>query len=487
MRSLLSSRSAVRAGTARAALMGLLALVAGCGDGGSRSEADAARPPVTVMVIDHGFDPSHPTVTQKITAAYTIECRGPDAGADAGASSDGDGGAAGDGGADGGTAADARPFAEARSALLVELGRPDETCRLRPGIEARPNPFADLEGKRLAWNQAIRAGQLVGNPFAPSPFDALFAQLLDRLKNHPVHGTATAGMIAQENPAVRLVLVERVLGDLGTVQQQFTCILQDEVDEAVALFSDPEVRAAYLARPSSTLDRDLAAALFLHQVGIVNESFGRVSRLALERLQQEKRCKPVALRPYFALMVELDRLREEAHPRPALVTKAAGNDGALINGPEDSLDCRLGSTGLVLVGSYGRNSVRSSFSNFGGCLDAYAPGEQVIAPLPGDWVMSVAGTSFSAPLAVRLATLTAPAPFAPDTARAALLALRQPNRNLPLALFPPTLVPYARPRPVGQALTAVEPLATPAPWLPSAPVLHQALWPIRWLQRHRSR
>jgi subtilisin family serine protease len=471
----MTSSSAFRA-PVRWALLGLLAVsLAACGDDGGGQSPDAARAAITVMVIDHGFDPTHPGVKDKIAAAYTLECQRPDAGAGD------DGGAGGDGGAP----PDARPpFAVARAAFLDELSRPDETCRLQPGIAARPNPFADLEAQRAGWNAAIRRGQLVGNPFAPSPLDALFAKLVERLQQHPFHGTATAGIIAQDNPAVRLVLVERPLGDGASIEEQFTCILQEEIDEALALLSDPEVRAAYRARPIATADRDLAAAASMHGVVVVNESFGHLSRHALEGLQRDKRCPPVQLRPYFARMVELDRGREQDHPRRALVAKAAGNDGALIDGPEDSLDCRPGDPGLLLVGSYGSMSVRSRFSNFGACVDAYAPGEEVIAPLPGDWVFPLAGTSFSTPMAVRLATLTAPAPFTPDTVRAALVAMREPNRNLPLALFPESLVAYARRKPAGQALT-VDRAHTPR--LPGISASHPSLWPLRWVQRHGRR
>jgi len=93
-----------------------------------------------------------------------------------------------------------------------------------------------------------------------------------------------------------------------------------------------------------------------------------------------------------------------------------------------------------LIGSYGYRGAHSSFTNFGQCVDAYAPGENVIGHLPGDWLFPLAGTSFSAPLVVRWLSMTAPRPFAPATARADLVATREPDRNLLASHFPADLL-----------------------------------------------
>jgi subtilisin family serine protease len=449
------------------------------------------------MVIDNGIDPSHPVFQGKVVASYTIHCEekmGGAAAPDGGASPDGveavdaallDAGA---GAADAGDAGavDARSFDEARTALLAELAQPDESCQLRAGIAPRPNPFADLEGDRGRWNTAIHGNRLVGNMFRPSPLDGLHDRILERLAKVPFHGTATAGLVATENPGAHLVLIEVPLLSADEAMAQFTCLTQPSIDETVALLSDPEVRSAFLSRPPATVDRALDDIMTMYQVGIVNESYGPLSRFGVEELQFRKSCPEVALKTYFQVKNELDRAYEDAHPGPpVLVAKAAGNDGALVNGPTDSDNCRIGGLGQLLVGSYGYDGEHSRFTNFGACVDVYAPGEDVVVPLPGGWVFPLSGTSFAAPLVARLLSLDSPSPFHVAGARAAVLALREPNRNIPLARFPPAVIYDPRPKapPKGSALTLAAPPETPVSAVPLS-ALHQALWPIRWVEGH---
>jgi hypothetical protein len=75
-------------------------------------------------------------------------------------------------------------------------------------------------------------------------------------------------------------------------------------------------------------------------------------------------------------------------------------------------------------------------------------------------------------------------PFDPAAARTALLALRAPNKDIPVTRFPPELLYDPRPNLKSQALLVGDPRAQ---WMPSAPVLHQALWPVRWAERHIAR
>ncbi len=69
----------------------------------------------------------------------------------------------------------------------------------------------------------------------------------------------------------------------------------------------------------------------------------------------------------------------------------------MVDSPADSADCRLGNPTHMLVGAYGVDGTLASFSNHGLCVDVVAPGQSIIAPLPGDWLLPQDGTSFSAP------------------------------------------------------------------------------------------
>jgi hypothetical protein len=445
----------------------------GCGDN-TPATTDRRR---NVMVIDDGFDPSLPVFAGKVVATYSTECQ--------------PGGTIGDGSDAGATPDGGIGFDEVKTALIATLATADDSCHLSVDLTPAANPFSDLEAQRTGFNAAVRGDVLVGNPFRSSPFDGTYAAIAQRLnESPPFHGTATSGVVATDDQAVRMVLVQVALLSAAEALEQFTCIAQADIDQTVALLSDGDVRAAYLQRPMATLDRDLSDARSRHGIGLVSESFGRTSRFLLESLQRDSQCPPVDLRAYFVTLADLEAAYDQVHAEPGvLFVQAAGNDSSLVNGPADSIDCRLGDPAHLLVGSYGYGGAHSSFSNFGACVEVYAPGEDVIAPLPGDWLFPLSGTSFSTPLIARLLSLTAHIPFDPAAAHAALIALREPNRNILASHFPsallydPSRMAYQSALTTGGAIASAprqtEPLTRPA--------LDRVLWPLRWTERRRSR
>jgi hypothetical protein len=441
-----------------------ITLGAGCGD----DMPEASLPQRNVMVIDDGFDPSLPVVQGKVAGVYTIECADEDPDAQPGGGDE----------------------ADMKAALLAELAVPDDRCRLRPGLDPAPSVY-ELPQERGAWNAAVRGDVLIGNPFRASPFDWLYGELVRQLDRTPFHGTATSGVIATDNPAVNLVLVQMELGTAEAFEEEFECFVQADIDETVALLSDADVKAAYARRPQATVDAELAAARATHGVGIVNQSFSEPARHALEQVQRRASCEQISFEPFYRAWSEVEQVSRDAYPEPGvLVVQSAGNGASLINGPEDSVVCRPGDSHHVLVGSYGRWGGRSLFTNFGECVDVYAPGEDVIGPLPGDWLFPLSGTSFAAPLVARLLSLTTALPFDPTTAHEDLSVEREPNRNLIARHFPSALLydPGVN-KAYMSALTspsgAPPPIAGGADRISRAAV-HRLLWPLRWTARHRS-
>ena len=147
------------------------------------------------------------------------------------------------------------------------------------------------------------------------------------------------------------------------------------------------------------------------------------------------------LGPWQARLSELDRAQEAAQAGPgALSVQSAGNEGVVVDGPAQSADCRQGDPTHMLVGAYGVDGALASFSNHGLCVDVLAPGLDVIAPLPGNWLLPQDGTSFSAPLVTRLASMEAPLPFEPSQTRSWLVSLRDGAGTIPAARFPADVV-----------------------------------------------
>jgi len=449
------------------------AALGGCGDDGPHFVPASADRGQNLMVIDEGFDLSAAEFSGKLVAAYTFDCAGGDPG------SGSDGGPLGIDGISNGALADQK------QEILSALATRDDSCHLRAGISAKSDPLASVARFRARWNAAMRNDQPLGDAFNADEWQVLMPALNQALSDFPFHGTATAGTAAHDNDVVRLVLVERPLGDSSSISATYTCVAQADVDRFVALYGDPDVVTAYANQPRSTLDADLDAAMAAHAVGLVNESYGYSARLFLEQLQQMAGCAATDFTGYFTTLGGLDvaqRRASAAAARP-LILQAAGNDGAQIDSVTDALDCDLDDPLNLSVGSLALDGTISSFSNHGACVDLYAPGESVIAPVAGGWYFAVDGTSFATPLAARTLSLAASAPFDPAQARQQVLAQNaNSGEEILPAAFPSDF--FYEPQATGaQALRAAGALpalpAAPSRWRPPARIdLHQLLGPL---------
>jgi subtilisin family serine protease len=427
--------------------LSVLASSIGCGGGGADAVVESSLDPRrNVLVVDDGFDPTAPDFRGRVAAFYSIVC---DHAAPVAAEADAatpvpigvDSGTGDDSGAGDGGAGDGPSLPERKAALITALQVRDSRCHLSTGVEPKPDPLAPVARYRDRWNGTIR-----GNKFASSAFtEAQLAEIREAQKalgKARFHGTATAGLIAHANPAVRLVLVEERLGTAESIMTNFSCFQQQDIDDNVTLFTDPEVRQAYIERPFSSLDDDFRALQLRHHIGVLNESFGTLSRVALEELQMLKGCAPVDLRRYFALFGELDGARAVAHPDPdALLVKSAGNDHSQIDGSEDHPMCAMPGTPRLIVGAYDDTGALTDFTNFGRCVDAIAPGFRIIAPIPGGWYLPLSGTSFSAPLTARLVSVNPePVPFSAAAGRDLVLSMRDSLQRIPVQRFPRELL-----------------------------------------------
>jgi hypothetical protein len=385
--------------------------VLGCHHGPVTSSSKAQQ---NVLVIDDGIDPSVEALGDRVAGQYSIMCTPPP---------------------DNNTPPPTT-FDEAKRRALDWLRMRDERCHVIAGIAAKSDPLADIAKYRHRWNQMVQTSHFGNAFFTEAEFDEITSALNNELPMAHYHGTATSSVIAYDNPDVRLVLVEEPLGNATSFMQSFTCIQQQDIDRSVALWNDPDVHQAIIDQPTSTLDEDLNAVVLQHHVGVINESFGPFTRQTLEMLQAMKGCAPVDLKTYFALQSELTRERNQAHP-PAdtLMVKSAGNDHSEIDVPADSVLCGSAAGPRLLVGAYDQRQQLAQFTNFGECVDAFAPGVDVIGTLPAGWLMPVSGTSFSAPLVARLVSLD-DATFATQGAHDRVLGEIDGERRVPMARFP---------------------------------------------------
>ena len=446
--------------------MGLCA----CGDDGPHFVAPSANRGQNLMVIDEGMDLGAAEFAGKLVAAYTFDCA-------AGSSNGDDGGPLGIDGLSSGALADQK------QQILSELAKRDDSCRLRSGISSKSDPLASVARFRARWNAAMRNNEPVSQAFSAAEWQVLMPALEQALSDFPFHGTATAGTAAHDNDSVRLVMVERPLGDASSVVSTYTCVAQADLDRFAALYGDPDVVAAYANQPTSTLDADVNAAMAAHAVGLVNESYGSSTRAFYEQLQAMANCGTTDFTGYFNALGNLELAQRRAVQGSGaaalpLTVKAAGNDGAQIDSITDAVDCDLGDPLNLSVGSLALDGTVSTFSNYGACVDLYAPGEAVITPVAGGWYFAVDGTSFSSPLTARTLSLAATAPFDPAQARQQLLAQNAGNaEQIPPAAFPGDF--FYQPVSSAQALVAAGSSQARFILSPAARLdLHQVLGPL---------
>jgi hypothetical protein len=397
------------------AVGGLGLLGSGCHNGGLAGKSKSRQQ--NVLVIDDGFDPTVDRLQGRVAGLYTITCKTD----------------SGSGGAEPAT------FEEAKAQALAQLKVKDDSCHITEGVTKKPDPLPTIAKYQKRFNDMIVANKLASDVFTEAEFNEISTALDSDLEKAHFHGTATSGTIAYDNPGVRLVLVEEILGDAGSAMSGFTCIQQTEINASVMLSSDPEVHQAIIDQPTSTEDEDLAAIIKKYDVGVINESFGTFTRQLLEQLQAMNNCAPVDLKPYFAVEAELAKARDVAHPLPdTLLVKSAGNEASNINAPEDAVLCGGSAGPRLAVGAYDLTGAVASFSNFGACVDVFAPGTAVITPLPHGWLFPLDGTSFSAPLVARFVSQDTTA-FTTQGAHDRVLAAADANHQLAQAKFPRAL------------------------------------------------
>ena len=435
----------------------------GCGSGGAS--------PV-VMVIDQGIDLGASDLQGKVAASYTETCIDQSSG----------------GGSDAGAVDGGPSFSTLKQMYIAALSQPDNSCHLSPGISAKPDPLASVAQLKSRWNAMVRANKIPSEAFSATEIAQLMGPLNAELFGaFNYHGTATSSTVAHENGNVRLVLVERELGSAESLQTNFPCFVQAEIDQVVELLNDPQVYAAFVNQPAQ-IDSELADAEATHHVQIVNESFGAESRETLEMLQLKYCSSPIDLAAYFTLLDKVTIDHNATITGPAVLTvQAAGNDGVKIDTGSDSLSCDLGDPRSLLVGAYNPGSLtQNAFSNYGACVNVYAPGQAIVVEYAGGWLTWASGTSFAAPLTARYASMTATAPFDPVAARTAIVAKADPTSQfLPIGLFPSDFFYVPGTQYPELVVPAAGAKAAPTLRPPSRYELHRVFGPLNRLKQLR--
>lgn len=384
----------------------------------------------TVMVIDDGFDLDHPVFAGKIAGTYTVTCPSDEDEDEDEEEQETDW-----------AGVSVESF---KKSLLEGFKESSEPCTLTDTIRFDRWPeLAEIAPDKATWNKAILSKDPADLP--EEMVTEVAAALDGGERNADVHGTATAGTIAYDNPDVRLVLVQIELGDSASIKQELQCLSQAFFDLWVQAFSDPEVMDAYVRSEEDPVQAQLDEIAEDKNVSLINLSLGRLAREALEEFYVEKGCPPLDLRAYYRVQHEKDE-RRRAYQRKnggsrhrALTVQSAGNDGKRVDSSEDSNECSDPDQDLLIVGSYDAQFRRSEFTNHGKCVDVYSFGDEMVVAAPSGFVNVKSGTSFSAPAVTRHLSMDFPADMSVAELRRALLEEADRRGNLPQRSWPKEL------------------------------------------------
>jgi Subtilase family len=351
----------------------------------------------TVMIIDDGFDPSHEVFKAKIVGEYTVSC-------------DDDKVVVPE------SEFNTTPLEQVKVILRNRYKSPRNTCKVSEGIRfTRPAEFGRIEQFRAKWNDGIKQKIATLNSDAVQTVSRVLST------SGKFHGTNTSGLIAYQNPNVKLVLVQMELGDPNSPRVRALCPTQRGINNWVEAHKDSAVRKEFIEGPSENFETALDDVVKKHQVTLVNMSFGREPRPLRERSLAEAGCGQLDYRQFYQVTNELDRARDVFQKSQApsknqpLAIQAAGNDGIRVDSIADSFECSDPEGNLVVAGSLDLNGQRSRFTNFGRCVDYYLLGSRVIVAAPDNFLNVVNGTSFSSPLLARFISKEFSASESPDS------------------------------------------------------------------------
>jgi subtilisin family serine protease len=387
----------------------------------------------TVMILDTGFDVNHPVFANKIIDKYTVKC-----------SQDSEISKCGDGSCS---------YEDFKTEEIEKIPADVKSCEIKSEITLDLDPnFEKIKLYKDRWNSMINGKR--GVSFEKSVIDQI-QNTISPPTGTGYHGTATAGLIAYKNPDVRLVLVEIPLNSADSsanssdtsIADKINCIPSKLYTQTLKLFADPDYQKAYSENKASEVTNRLNEIAALNDVTVVNESFGTNPRIVLEKIFKTKGCEIQDMRPYFAALGNLDKIRRDYRmkhqnwiekPYETLTIKSAGNDGATINDITDIQldDCHDLENYFVVVGSYDYKSTISEFSNRGSCVDLYSLGETVVVAAPQGFETIASGTSFSAPLTVRYITKSIKAEKPAQMMAELLKARDQQSQFLPKNTWP---------------------------------------------------
>lgn len=356
---------------------------------------------VGVLVVDYGIDPNLPTFKDKIVAVFTQDCG--------------------------------------------QTG-----CTLKEGIHWKPTtrltPYLNLKD---IWNSYLRGDQKI--PQADFEVLSTIAPIIgETAKNF--HGSSTASVIAHNNPNVQFIFVHDSDMQLSWLDHKDTSLkpshgeCQYLRDIERSDWSNPKTLTDFVQGPLDDAESHYVDLVTRYAIDMVNFSFGPDPSRDLEKALVES-C--TLTRGNFAIRQLRDILyhrrafieRTYLQNNAPLTLQSAGNHGLPIETPKDHSVCSAPKSRYFVVGSTDFNGARSSFSNYGECVDFYVLGEYVLGVTEQGFLFPMRGTSLSAPVAARLLSTSLPTRSIRQKGRDFIMSIIDRDKNVPVEHVPNDLIP----------------------------------------------
>ncbi len=335
-----------------------------------------------VMLVSTGFDPEHEAYKNQILEKYSIICK---------------------------TEGSEDKKSSLRD-LSVQLRSNAKTllfgdkCEIYKGIFAYNHNNENQEHKQYLsqWNASLRANTY------PQHFDEMSKNLeIETLKSE---GTTLASILTYKNPNVGIILVDT--RNRGIYFSSQCDEIQKNYEEGLKILKDKNVENQLLEKADLSEWKILDTFAKRHRVTLLVKPNSLSKGDLKKHLLVDKKCSRSVYKAAKMFYTERSYIIEKIAKRlgifydqePFLTIQSAGDEATRIDSKKEFFDCSP-SDNHIVVGACDSHS-RKLFenTNYGKCVDFYAPGTHVIVNTPSNFLFWKDGSDFATALVARYIT-----------------------------------------------------------------------------------